>query len=143
MNGAPVDFEPMNTIEESFCCDSEMVAEIRGDNDCVTQSEQFYSLIENCENLDYTRYLMSFQISDPKEKRQFLSTPMCNRFRRHIAYKTFVFMIHSKAVGKYTRIVLPACVVARVRFLYPEDEGGRYTGFQKTAESNVMSFENM
>ncbi len=136
----------MPTLEDSYCCtQSEMISEfmIRDDLDCIIQSQQLRSLVESEDNLRYSRYLMSFQIEDKRERSQYLKAEMDNRLLRHLAYKSFVFMIHAaNYVGRHNRVRLPSCVIMRIRELYPDPENN-YAGFSSNEDTNVMSYKDM
>ena len=136
----------MSTAEESYCCtQSEMIdaINVKEDIDCITESEQFRNLIENKDNLVYSRYLMSFQIEDKKERDKYMRAEMNNRLLRHLSYKTFVFMAHAaNYVGRHNRVQLPSCVVMRIRELYP-DPSNTYLGFRATEDCNVLSYQDM
>ena len=54
---------------------------------------------------------------------------------RHAAYKNFLNMCALRNVGKSRRFALPACVILRVRQLYPSHDG-KYTDF-KLADNNT------
>lgn len=136
--------ENMPTEKESYCCDeSEMVAEIRQDFNCVTEAEQFCNLIESKDTLKYSRYLMSFQIDDKSERKKYMSEPLTNTMLRYLSYRTFVSLVNChQSMGKWNRVTLPACVVSRIRYLYP-DPNENYTGYSSDLYTNVLSFKDM
>ena len=59
------------------------------------------------------------------------------RQSRLMAYRQFVNWVRrGQPLGKKNRIVLPACIVLKIRKTYPE-ESGQYEGFH--SESNSLS----
>lgn len=59
---------------------------------------------------------------------------------RLTAYRQFVsWMFRGEKLGKGKRVVIPACVVRKIRLTFPEPDG-QYTGFQTAFDSTQDMF---
>ena len=65
-----------------------------------------------------------------KKRQEYLSKEVTNGLKRHMLYRNFVLvMSRGYPLGKNNRVVLPRCVVEKIREKYPESEEDCYTGF--------------
>jgi len=132
------------TLAECYCCnESEIVASLRKEYDCVTQVQQFVNLCEDEEALKYNRYLYAQQISDSNKRKEYLLKPLDPSLLRHIAYKNFVNLVNcNQLMGRWNRVALPSCVVRRVRQLFP-DPNNHYKGFTVSDNGTEQSYQEM
>jgi hypothetical protein len=119
----------MTTEHESYCCtESENVRNLKGGLTCITHHESFPSVILNKDTLQAARYQMMLH-ADNAARREALKK-ISNRLWRHIAYKQFVYWVNAWVpLGKKKRKVIPACVIAKIREEYGEEDDS-YVGFQ-------------
>ncbi|KAE9524465.1 hypothetical protein AGLY_015186 [Aphis glycines] len=64
------------------------------------------------------------------KKKTLSSSQLTNKIWRYICYKQFTYWINSwNSIGKGNRIVIPSCVVNKIRQKYPEQDGC-YVGYK-------------
>lgn len=121
-----------------YCCKNSQAIDslIQEENmQCITKTAKFKKVIEDKDMLLLLRYTYA------KGANEYLSKHMDNNLFRHLCYKFFVFLIDCHTCVYQTRYILPACVISRVRELYPE-QSGQYHGFEgRTA--NVLSYKDL
>ncbi|VDI24238.1 Hypothetical predicted protein [Mytilus galloprovincialis] len=126
--------QQMPSPEECVCCrHAEFVYPNLEDHQCITQIESFDKLILNPDVL-----ALSF-IQMMMFKRQRVRAPdqLNSRQSRLVAYRQFVcLMLKGERLGKGNRVVIPSCVVRKIRDAFLDDDGD-YTGF-KLAIDDVL-----
>ncbi|KAH7968392.1 hypothetical protein HPB52_008251 [Rhipicephalus sanguineus] len=109
---------PSTNAEENVCC--RVVPEVvaKGNDDCITRHADFSSVCLNAAVLEATFYILAdFDVQMDAE---------LHKKYRFVAYRLFTKWVW-KRLGRHNRVVLPACVVARIRHEYPS---ATYVGFQ-------------
>ena len=82
------------------------------------------------EGLLYNRLIFASLIKDFVARKKFLDREFDNSLRRHLCYKSFlVFVNRGQPLGLKNRVVLPRCVVNKIRERYPNPDG-QYKGFE-------------
>jgi hypothetical protein len=116
--------------KEAVCCRSmdELTDMYEDKHECITSTDVFIGLIS--EGIEYSRFIHASAIRDTKKRQEYLAKKMTNGLRRHLLYRNFVFVLsRGHPYGKNYRIVLPRCVVEKIRDKYPEKNTESYTGF--------------
>ena len=115
--------------KEAVCCQSrDELADLFDNKLCVTSTDLFNGLLS--EGLEYSRFIHAFAIRDTKKRQEYLAKEVTNGLKRHMLYRNFVLvMSRGYPLGKNNRVVLPRCVVEKIREKYPESEEDCYTGF--------------
>lgn len=114
---------------ETVCCKTNPATLdlINDDSDCVTSSAIFSGLL--ADGIEYTRFIHASAIKNKKKRDEYLAKPLTNTLKRSLLYRNFVIIMNKGTpLGKNNRIVIPRCVVERIRVEYPEVEG-QYTGY--------------
>jgi hypothetical protein len=127
--------QPMLTDHECFCCvESVIISKVRSQHSCITQSEDFRSLILSKCVLNMLRHVTIKKTQNRAKKRSLRVESPSNKLWRFLAYKQFVIWINScTTLGKGNRVVIPSCVVAAIRQTFPEESPASYTGFIASA----------
>ena len=121
---------------ECYCCResnhiTELILDVEKVN-CVTDCELFVNSISNLKMLQmYSFGLLQKKVAldkDGKIKPEGL---------RYAAYRMFLNICELRFIGKNRRYVLPACVIAKIRLLYPSDDGS-YKAFQAAEFSSKI-----
>ncbi|XP_043941615.1 uncharacterized protein LOC122813382 [Protopterus annectens] len=123
----------MTTSLECLCCVSspraiEKWAEVTsnsGNNACITVHPQFESACLYTHNLKTIFRLLC-------RRRGCYQLPQwTNKLYRVVAYRAYVLWVHNnRRLGFGNRMVLPACVVSRIREQFPCADDDSYTGFR-------------
>ena len=116
---------------EAVCCNNipEVSTRLQSEGDCIIDHDFFANIVSD-EGLQYSRSLEAAGISNHSEKRRYLSEPFAKNLRRSMAYRNFLIWINQNIpMGRGIRMVLPRCVVLKIRQLYP-DQNHHYTGFR-------------
>ena len=130
--------EETATRREKKCCAEENLLRTHlcdyepGPGHCVLDSPDiqhcFHPITVRHKWIDQQRYFgHTGQALDPDN--------MTDKNYRHHSYRTYIHYIHAK-LHRYNRKVIPACVVAEIRRLYPEQDG-RYVGFMDVDDNGV------
>ncbi|XP_050066073.1 P2X purinoceptor 7-like [Aphis gossypii] len=99
-------------------------------NECITKNALFSKIILDEDILKITRQYMISKTKKKTKKISLQSATMENKAWRYICYKQFTLWVNSwMPIGRGNRVVIPACVVKKIRERYPE-ENGLYIGFQ-------------
>ena len=115
--------------KEAVCCQSkDELADLLDNELCITSTDLFNGLLS--EGLEYSRFIHASAIRDSKKRQEYLSKEVTNGLKRHMLYRNFV-MSRGYPLGKNNRVVLPRCVVEKIREKYPESEEDCYTGFNE------------
>lgn len=115
--------EVMPTEAECICCSEIPVIDHIRDYfgiECITRHQTF---IDNCLNIRVLEvslydYIQSDGPIDDNEP--------INEVYRYVAYRRFVLWVWQR-LGKGNRKILPACVVSKIRDIFPSEQ---YTGFK-------------
>eukprot|EP00118_Oscarella_pearsei_P001924 m.312083 g.312083 ORF g.312083 m.312083 type:complete len:137 (+) comp209694_c0_seq1:266-676(+) len=121
----------METGKECFCC-QEMVAlneKLDTGIECIVEHEDFTIVCLNRAVLRTALIAMSDVAAET------ISDPLTNRILRLAAYRQFVWWTHRR-LGKTIRIILPACVVTRIREEFPAPDG-LYVGFLESTNDGM------
>jgi hypothetical protein len=123
----------MQSDHESLCCqESDTIAKVRKDFQCITLNPAFQNTILSVDSLNISRHQLIRKTTNQRKKRTLTVDEPKNNLWRYLAYKQFVSWINSwTAIGKGNRIVIPSCVVMKIRECFP-DENGAYVGFRTT-----------
>ena len=123
----------MPTDEESVCCvESDIINNIRGSVECITQHISFDNIVLSIDALNTLRHFIVSKQAAPQHILLDLSEST-NRTWRYLAYTQFIHWVNSWAsLGKNKRKVIPSCVVHAIRTKYPQQEG-EYVGFKAAA----------
>ena len=115
--------------KEAVCCQSkDELADLLDNELCITSTDLFNGLLS--EGLEYSRFIHASAIRDTKKRQEYLSKEVTNGLKRHMLYRNFVLvMSRGYPLGKNNRVVLPRCVVEKIREKHPESEEDCYTGF--------------
>ena len=93
---------------------------------CITEQTFFQAQLMSEEGLQYNRMLFASIINDHEARKKYLEQVFDNGKRRHLCYRNFlIFMNREQPIGRGNRVVLPQCVVAKIRERYP-DPSGKY-----------------
>ncbi|XP_043927707.1 uncharacterized protein LOC122802053 [Protopterus annectens] len=123
----------MTTERECHCCASspraiEKWRQLNSgseSNTCITFHPQFETacLLPHVLELLYRYHCML--------RGRYRHAQWTNRLYRLFAYRAYVLWVHNnRKLGFGNRMILPACVVARIRAEFPAEEDDCYTGFQ-------------
>lgn len=118
-----------SNAKEAVCCTSrdELQELITQPHHCITETYLFEGLLS--QGLEYTRFIHASSIKDPKKRNNYLNTPLTDSLKRHLLYRNFVIMANrGHPLGKNNRVVIPSCVVSKIRDKYPEEDNS-YHGF--------------
>lgn len=127
--------------EPKYCCDeSEAISEVRQNYECITLTARFRDVIENKDILKLLRSVYSVHLP-AKEKMQYRSRELDNDAYRFLSYKFFNSLLDCHARGRYNRFMLPSCVTARIRALYPNEQG-QYTGYKASTNGEALSYKD-
>ena len=127
--------------EPKYCCDeSEAISEVRQNYECITLTARFRDVIENKDILKLLRSVYSVHLP-AKEKMQYRSRELDNDANRFLSYKFFNSLLDCHARGRYNRFMLPSCVTARIRALYPNEQG-QYTGYKASTNGEALSYKD-
>jgi len=121
----------MTTDQESVCCrESEKVKQVSGIACCVTNNVLFNKLVLDKDVLNISRHKMILKSKKKQKKKVLCKSEPQNKVWRYLAYKQFISWINAwTTIGKENRIVIPSCVIYKIRQTYPE-ENGVYVGFR-------------
>lgn len=121
----------MLTDHESLCCsESESVRRVRGSHECIIDHQSFLNLIISKDALNLLRHQTIRKTSNRKKRNTLTAENLPNNSWRYLAYKQFVIWIcASNTLGKSNRIVLPSCVVSKIREQFPTPNAD-YVGYQ-------------
>lgn len=133
--------EVMPSEEESICChDSNIISNIRGDLECITQHDSFKSVVLNIDTLSTARYYILMHCKNEIHSEELREAS--NRIWRHVAYRQFVYWMNSWCkLGRKRRKILPSCVIAAVRQEYPNLAGQEYLGFTAAEDTAPEYFD--
>lgn len=123
--------------KEAVCCqDKSELSEFVQFGQCVTDQSFFQAQLLSEDGLQYNRLIIASVIKDASSRNKFLSKPFDNTLKRHICYRNFVaFTNGGQPMGRNNRVVLPRCVVNKIRETYPDPQGN-YTGYSDPAETD-------
>ncbi|CAI6370991.1 unnamed protein product [Macrosiphum euphorbiae] len=97
---------------------------------CITEISSFSKIILDEEVLNITRQQIIVKSKNKSKKKMLSSSQPTNKMWRYICYKQFTHWINSwNSIGKGNRIVIPSCVVNKIRQKYPEQDGC-YVGYK-------------
>ncbi|KAK6191119.1 hypothetical protein SNE40_002862 [Patella caerulea] len=88
---------------------------------CVIENEDFRTVCLNAEVLRVSAIARADMRGDNVQR-------ISNDVLRHQAYRQFTYWIHQR-LGRHIRKVIPSCVVAKIRTVFPSSTG-HYTGFK-------------
>lgn len=132
----------MSTAKECICClDNvnilQLLEQCSLQDQCVLEHGSFEAVVLNTCSLNTKRHDLIKMGLDVNEKKKLSN--LSNRLWRHLAYRKFVDWINSwTTLGRFNRIVIPSCVVNRVRQEFP-DPAGNYVGFQSVTPSSMAN----
>lgn len=126
----------MSHPRENICCsENDCIMNLKGDVSCVTDCPIFLNHILSKDGLYITRQMI-LQTTINSYKKRMLKKELDNKAWRFLAYRQFVFWInHWANLGKGNRVVIPSCVVTKIRDSFPE-ESGFYVGFIPSGNAN-------
>ena len=115
---------------EAVCCNSmSELNEFIQSGQCITDESFFKLQLLSEEGLQYNRIMFASSILCNEERRKYLDRAFDNGMKRHLCYRNFVLFINrGQPIGRGNRLVLPRCVIERIRQEYP-DPDGQYRGF--------------
>ena len=119
------------TLKEALCYqDRPEIIELLGVNEnCITCQSLFNVQLMSEDGLRYNRLIIASMIKDFGSRTKFLERNFDNTLKRHLCYRNFVaFTNGGQPMGRHNRVVIPRCVVNKIRVKYP-DENEFYTGF--------------
>ena len=88
----------------------------------------------------YNRLILASTIKSETARQQYLSKEFTNRLKRHLAYRTYLVIVNNSCpLGRYNRVVIPRCVVSKIREKYPEVSDSLYTGFLDVQNNAAQS----
>ncbi|XP_041349489.1 P2X purinoceptor 7-like [Gigantopelta aegis] len=119
----------MSTVRECVCCQeitllSDRITSLADTHDmnvpCITQHPGFHTVCLDEWTLEaaYYSYRQGYRVEHPSGPRR----------NRYVAYRQFVRWCWGY-LGKDVRVVLPSCVVTKIRNTFPSPDG-TYIGFQ-------------
>ena len=119
------------TGKEAVCCQDKLeLSELVHDGQCVTDQSFFQAQLLSEDGLQYNRFIIASLIQDATSRDKFLRRPFDNTLKRHICYRNFVaFTNGGQPMGRNNRMVLPRCVVNKIREAYP-DPHDNYSGYR-------------
>ena len=124
---------PCPVQEEALCCNDreDTFSMLRSKGDCIID-EAFFRNQPLCEEtLTFSRYTMSAMFRTDAERQRYYKKDFTNNLKRHLAYRNLLYYINKGCpLGRYNRVVLPRCVVVKIRETYPSTSGD-YTGFKE------------
>ena len=112
--------QPMDTAEENVCCRKRPL--------CVTQMFWFDAVVLN-------RDVLTLAIEAQCDVLGSLPDYRPNSYRK-AAYRQFVIWQHGH-LGRNNRLVIPSCVVCRIRRKYPAPDG-LYMGYKEYREGELV-----
>ena len=124
---------------DAVCCHDrpEVMDSMGFDKRCITDEMFFKTHLLSEEGLQYNRLILASMIKNNASRQKYLDREFDNTLRRHLCYRNFlVFVNKGQPLGKNNRVVLPQCVVEKIRNKYP-DPDGIYTGFCDAAENLI------
>ena len=130
---------------EAVCCNDrpEIVDLLPAIGRCVTELDIFLQQIISNDSLICNRLILASTIKSEAARQEYLNKEFSNRLKRHLAYRTFLLVVNKGCpLGRYNRVVIPRCVVSRIRHAYPESDSTMYTGFldiQNTAAKSASA----
>ena len=122
--------------EEAVCCHDrpEILDFMNSDKGCITDEPFFQAQLSCEEGLQYNRLIYSSIIRDDSERQKYLEKVFDNGMIRHLCYRSFLVLVNrGQPLGRNVRVVLPQCVLSRIRQHYPSPNG-QYTGFKPPYE---------
>ncbi|XP_076112427.1 P2X purinoceptor 7-like [Mytilus galloprovincialis] len=113
----------MPTVQESKCCQETNIIDGKIEEAAITCITHHEGFVANCLNIyvletSYYEYLQENGPFDPSQ--------MIHENYRYLAYRRFTRWIY-RVLGKHRRVVLPSCVVGKIRKQFPAEQ---YTGFK-------------
>ena len=117
---------------EAVCCNDrpEIMELLPEPGHCVTHLDFFRQQLMSDDSLTYNRLILASTIKSETARQQYLSKEFTNRLKRHLAYRTYLVIVNNSCpLGRYNRVVIPRCVVSKIREKYPEVSDSLYTGF--------------
>ena len=120
---------------EAVCCHDRPEIVNLMNSDCITEENFFLYQLMCEEGLQYNRLIFASQIRDDGERQKYLDKDFDNDMKRHICYRSFLVVVNGgHPIGRGVRVVLPQCVLTRIRRQYPNPRG-IYKGFQPAVGS--------
>ena len=96
---------------------------------CVTNKNFFQAQLMCEEGLEYNRLIYASHIKDDLARKKYLDRTFDNCLKRHLCYRNFLVIVNKGSpLGRNNRVVIPRCVVSRIREQYAEFLGN-YVGF--------------
>ena len=123
--------------KEAVCCHDKPEVQdfMESSRGCITEQTFFQAQLMSEEGLQYNRMLFASIINDHEARKKYLEQVFDNGKRRHLCYRNFlIFMNRGQPIGRGNRVVLPQCVVAKIRERYP-DPSGKYVGFSDSMDN--------
>ncbi|XP_060882052.1 uncharacterized protein LOC132953700, partial [Metopolophium dirhodum] len=121
-----------NDLECMCCSEFDYVKQLLDSKKCVTATASFEKIILAEEILNITRQQMIMKTKNKLKKKQLSALEVPNKTWRYICYVQFTHWVNSwTSLGKGVRVVIPACVINKIRNKYPEKDG-LYVGFKKS-----------
>ena len=122
---------------EAVCCHDrpEVLDLMVSASGCITAQNFFQVQLLSDEGLQYNRLIFASLIKDTASREKFLGREFDNGLKRHLCYRNFlVFVNKGVPLGKGNRVVLPRCVVNKIRGRYP-DHSENYIGYKDPVEN--------
>ena len=116
---------------EAVCCNDnpDVMSRLENSGACITDNI-FFNHITSEEGIEYSRALEGANIVNSWLREGYLSTAFTNNLKRNLSYRNFVTWINMNIpMGRGNRMVIPRCVVLKIRRSYPEVDHN-YAGFQ-------------
>ena len=116
---------------EAVCCNDnpDVMSRLENSGACITDNI-FFNHITSEEGIEYSRALQGANIVNSWLREGNLSTAFTNNLKRNLSYRSFVTWINMNIpMGRGNRMVIPRCVVLKIRRSYPEVDHN-YAGFQ-------------
>ena len=124
---------PCPVQEEALCCNDreDTFSMLRSKGDCIIDEAFFRNQLLCEEALTFSQYTMSAMLRTDAERQRYYKKDFTNNLKRHLAYRNLLYYINKGCpLGRYNRVVLPRCVVVKIRETYPSTSGD-YTGFKE------------
>ena len=124
------------SLEKKFCLQETLTMTnfqdenfIPGEH-CVLNSSLLVNHVLDATNIEIA-WMYDQQLKGVRGDGLLCKANMTARNYRHWAYRQYIRFIYSR-LGRFVRKVIPACVVAHIRYTWPEPNGN-YVGFKHSA----------
>ncbi|XP_025420053.1 uncharacterized protein LOC112690288 [Sipha flava] len=121
-----------NDFKCMCCSEFDNIKQLLDSKKCVTVTTSFEKIILDEEILNITRQQMIMKTKNKLKKKQLSALEVLNKTWKYICYVQFTHWVNSwTSLGKGIRVVIPTCVINKIRNKYLEKDG-LYMGFKKS-----------